>query len=97
MQYGASLEDVERFDITDLHLFTSQRIKSEERVFKMLRDLFRWHAMMILKGFSKEGIKEKDWLFADEKKIQKKQNPLSDPKIKEWVKNMDAKMKKANE
>ena len=84
-------------DLSDLHLFINQRVKSEERLFKMLRHLFRWHAMMILKGFSKEGIKENDWLFEDEKKIEKRQNPMDDPKIKKWARKMDEQMKIQNE
>ena len=41
----------------------------------MMWRLLRWHAFIVLKGFSKGGLKETDYTLPDEKVKAKKMNP----------------------
>lgn len=90
MSYGLSLKDIDEHDISELIEFTKARAKREEEMFLMLMKLLRWHAFIILKGFSKEGLKEKDLILPDEvKKKSDKNDPEYQKQIDEWFKKMD--------
>ena len=72
--------------------YGNQKRKQEERFYLNLRELFRWHAWIIVKSNSKNGLKANDWKFENEKNKVKK-NPKYDPKVKEWIDKMDKNIK----
>lgn len=57
--------------------------------------MLRWHAMIVLKAFSKEGLKDGDLLLPDEKEEKKKRKPKSiSAEQQKWFDAIDEKMRK---
>jgi hypothetical protein len=77
--------------------FTEARAKHEEEVLLMIWKMLRWHAFVILKGFSKKGLSESDIILPDEIKHKvDKADPEYQKKIDDWFEKMDNDIKKKN-
>ena len=88
LQYGLSIENINDTDINDLKWIIEQRQKHENELLNNIWRLLRWQAVIILKGFSKEGLKEKDLILPDEEKPKPKQ-PQDNSKMKDWAAKAD--------
>jgi len=57
--------------------------------------MLRWHAMIVTKYFTKEGLKDGDLLLPDEKEERKKRKPKTISKDQQkWFDAMDEMMRK---
>ena len=65
----------------------------------MLWRMLRWHAVTVLKAFSKEGIKPDDLILPDEKKekISKASKLVDEKEMQEYFDRIDLWMKKKYE
>lgn len=93
--YGASLKDIESYDLNELINLTELRAKHEQDLIFTMWRMLRWHAYIILKGFSKKGLSEKDLILPDEVKEKiDKNDPEYQKKVDEWFYKMDESIKR---
>lgn len=93
--YGATLKDLDTYDFNELINFTEVRAKHEQDLIFTMWRMLRWHAYIILKGFSKKGLSESDLILPDEvKQKADKADPEHQKKIDEWFEKMDNDIKK---
>jgi hypothetical protein len=89
------LTDIETRDNDELENYIRQKQQHEQDTYMMLWKMLRWHAVTVLKAFSKEGIKPGDLILPDEKehKITKAKKLVDTKETEEYFDRIDQWMK----